>query len=246
MKKIKIEIIALIFVSCGYGYSQSQQTEQTMNKMDTNISQEEVSLTTRVVYLDTNDPISMAIKGKALTDLKQSINRSDLESPENKLIAVQIEAWPQEKLNQLQELFAKSIHDYLVQTQFDVTIFNYGTFMLLYGDLGKMDMEKFTTEYDIRVQNLGGDKYVAEFWEDSKAHALALEGNPNTENIEIFKELIRLSSGKQTVSKEDGATTTKMVALRYTKMLGLLYTLEKDSSVTFHDPFQPMIDFIKQ
>lgn len=205
----------------------------------------EVAAAAPVVYLDTNNPISKAIKARAINDLRQSVTRTDPESAESKTITAQIEAMPKEKQDQLQEIFLKSINDYLIQTHFDITVFNYGTFMLLYSDLGKMDLKKIATEYDIRVQNLGGDKYAAEFWEDSQAHALAAAGNPNAEDIEIFKELIRLSSGKKSVSKEDGATTTKMVALPYTKMFGLLYSLEKDGEVTFHDPFQPMIDFIK-
>jgi len=206
----------------------------------------EVATVEPLVYLEPNDPIATVIKARAVNDLKQSVDRSDTESAENKLIAAQIEAWPQEKQNQLQEIFVKSINDYLIQTHFDVTVFNYGTFIMLYSDLGKMDQKSLTRENDIRVQNLGGNKYVAEFWEDSQAHALALEGNPNTEDIEIFKELIRLSRGQKSVTKEDGATTTSMVASRYTKMLGLLYSLEKDGSLTFHDPFQPMMDFIKR
>jgi len=31
---------------------------------------------------------------------------------------------------------------------------------------------------------------------------------------------------------------------RYTKVMALLYVQEKDGSITFHDPFQPMYDFI--
>ncbi len=205
----------------------------------------EVAAAAPVVYLDTNDPISKAIKARAINDLRQSVNKTDPESAESKLITEQIEALSKEKQDQLQEIFLKSINDYLVQTRFDVTVFNYGTFMLLYSDLGKMDLKKIATEYEIRVQSLGGDQYAAEFWEDTQVHAQAAAGNPNAEDIEIFKELIRLSSGKKSVSKKDGATTMQMVALPYTKMFGLLYSLEKDGEVTFHDPFQPMIDFIK-
>ena len=208
--------------------------------------QEEVAPAPPIVYLDTNDPIAIAIKGRAISDLRQSVTKSDPEGAESKLLSVQIEAMPKEKQIQLQELFVKSIHDYLVQTHFDVSVFNYGTFLMLFNDLGKMDVKSISSEYDIRVQNVGGNQYAAEFWENSKAHALAAANNPNVEDIEVFKELIRLSGGQKSVSKADGATTTQMVALPYTKMLGLLYSLEKNGSVLFHDPFQPMMDFIKQ
>jgi hypothetical protein len=160
------------------------------------------------------------------------------------LIATQMETWTEEKQNQFQALGAKSFNDYTVQTHLDVKIFNIGTFLLVFNDFGKMDQKRIAEEHDIRVQYLGGDKYVVEFWEDSEAHALARASNPNDDDIEIVKELIRLSSGQESVSNEDGAKITKMVALRYTKMMALLYTLEKDGSVTFHDPFQPMYDFI--
>ncbi len=206
----------------------------------------EVAPAAPLVYLNTNDPIATAIRARAISDLRQSVTRTDPESAESKTITAQIEAMPKEKQDQLQEIFLKSINDYLTQTRFDVTVFNYGTFMMLFSDLGKMDLKKIGIEYDIRVQNLGGDQYAAEFWEDSRAHAKALEGNPNPEDIEVFKELIRLSNGQKSVTQEDGATTTSMVSSRYTKMLGLLYSLEKDSSLTFHDPFQPMMDFIRQ
>jgi hypothetical protein len=196
------------------------------------------------VYLDKNDPVAIAIKGRAVTDLKQSINKSNPESPENKSIVTQINTWTEEKQNQLQALIEKSINDYTVQTHLNVKIFNFGTFLLVFNDFGKMDQKEIAEEHDIRIQNLGGDKYIAEFWEDSEAHALALASNPKDDDMEIVKELIRLSSGRDSVSMENGTKITKKVALQYTKMMALLYTLEKDGSVTFHDPFQPMFDFI--
>ncbi|MCX6286639.1 MAG: hypothetical protein NTY96_05950 [Bacteroidetes bacterium] len=220
--------------------------DQTAPKEASPAWPEKISPATPIVYLENNDPIAIAIKGRALTDLKQSVNKADPESPENKLIAAQVAAWPLDKQNQLHEAFEKSINDYPVQTHLNVKIFNAGTFFMVFSDFGKMDQKKMAEEYDIRVQSLGGDNYTAEFWEDSETHALAVANNTNVEAIEVVKELIRLSSGKESVSDEDGIKTTKMVALRYTKMMALLYTLEKDGSVSFHDPFQPMMDFIKQ
>jgi hypothetical protein len=216
---------------------------QMPETMDTTMNNNQTK-SAALVYLDKNDPIFLSIKGRAVTDLKESAKRLDPELPENKLIATQMKTWTEEKQNQLQALGEKSINDYTVQTHLNVKIFNIGTFLLVFNDFGKMDQKRIAEEHDIRVQYLGGDKYVAEFWEDSEAHALARASNPNDDDIEIVKELIRLSSGQESISIEDGAKITKMVALRYTKMMALLYTLENDGSVTFHDPFQPMYDFI--
>ncbi|MCX6285210.1 MAG: hypothetical protein NTW31_13365 [Bacteroidetes bacterium] len=207
---------------------------------------EKVSPASPIVYLDKNDPIAIAIKERALSDIKQSVSKSDPESPENKLIAAKVAAWPQEKQDQLMKVYEKSIHDYPAQAHLDVKIFNAGTFLMVYTDFGKMNPKMMAEEYDIRVQSLCGNNYAAEFWEDSEAHARANANNPNVEDIEIIKDLIRLSSGQQSVSDEDGTKTTKMVTLKYTKMMALLYTSDKEGSVTFHDPFQAMMDFIKQ
>jgi len=77
-----------------------------------------------------------------------------------------------------------------------------------------MYQKKIPVEWDIRVRNLGGEKYIAEFWEDS--HIV----HPEAKN-------------------EIGENA------RYYKMMALLYTLEKDGSLTFHNPFKPVIDFLK-
>ncbi|MBU3926346.1 MAG: hypothetical protein KKB74_00965, partial [Bacteroidetes bacterium] len=197
------------------------------------------------VYLDANDPVFLNIHSRVLNDLKSSIKNADPELPENITLAAKIETWSNEKQNQLQTILETSMNDYVVQAQLKTEIFNYGTFLAILGSFRKMDQQGLESEYDIRVRNLGGDSFVAELWEDAEAHALAIAKNPPDDNLEIFKELIRLSSGKQVISIEDGATITQMVASRYTKMTALMYTLEKDGSLTFRDPFQPMIDFLK-
>ncbi|MCX6222525.1 MAG: hypothetical protein NTZ69_16260 [Bacteroidia bacterium] len=198
------------------------------------------------VYLDAKDPIFLNIHSRVLNDLKLSIKNADPEMPENKLLAIKMETWPKEKQNQLQTILETSMTDYVVQSQLKTEIFNYGTFLSILGSFGNMEQQGIESEYDIRVRHLGGVNYVAEFWEDAEAHALAIAKNPANDDIEIFKELIRLSSGKQSISTENGATTTQMVASRYTKMTALIYTLEKDGSLIFRDPFQPMIDFLKK
>jgi len=197
------------------------------------------------VYLDANDPVFLNIHSRVLNDLNLSIKSADPELPENKKLAAKMETWPEEKQNQLQTILETSMNDYVVQSQLKTAIFNYGTFLAILGSFRKMDQQGLESEYDIRVRNLGGDSFVAELWEDAEAHALAITKNPPDDNLEIFKELIRLSSGKQSISTENGAKTTQMVASRYTKMIALMYSLEKDGSLTFRDPFQPMIDFLK-
>ena len=161
------------------------------------------------VYLDKNDPIAKSIKGRAVADLRQLARFMDPESPEIKLMETQAKAWPQEKQDQLQALVGQSIIDYIAQTLFDAN-----TFMLVFSSFKEMDQKKIVEEWDIRVQHPGGDKYIAEFWEDS--HAV----HPEAKN-------------------EIGENA------RYYKMMALLYTLEKNGSATFHNPSQPMIDFVR-
>ncbi len=161
------------------------------------------------IYLDHNDPIVLSVKGRAIADLRRSTRYMDPESPESKLIKTQVEAWSEEKKNQLQALGGRSIEDYTAQTLFDAS-----TFILVFNSFKETDQKKIPEEWDIRVQHLGGGNYIAEFWEDS--HAVHPEAkNDIGENA------------------------------RYYKMMALLYTLEKDGSVAFHNPFQPVIDFMK-
>lgn len=162
------------------------------------------------IYLDKNDPIVTSIKGRAVADLRQSAKYMNPESLESKAIGKQMNAWSDEKKNQLQALGQQSIGDYTSQTFFDA-----GTFMLVFDSFNEMDQKKIPEEWDIRVQHPVGEKYIAEFWEDS--HVV----NPESKN-------------------EIGENA------RYYKMMALLYTLDKDGSVTFHDPFQPVIDFLKK
>ena len=122
--------------------------------------------------------------------------------------------------------------------------------MLVFEDLGKMDQKEIAEEYDIRVLYLGNDKYVAEFWEDgltvnSEAHALARAHE--LANSEYAKKNPDSGVGNVEVIKENYANVRKSIEdgkkERYTKMMALLYTLNKDASIIFHNPFQPLIDF---
>lgn len=182
-------------------------------------------------YLGKTDPAFVSMKGRTLADLEQSIKRRDPQSDESKSFAAQAKSWPQERQHQFQALIKKSIDDYIAQTR--VSDVDVGTFMLVLDDLGKKDQEKIAEEYDIRVQYLGGDKYVAELWEDGLA-VYSEKNVPNHERKAVAAE--RYAMARKSI--EDGEQE------RYTKMLALLYTVENDGSITFHDPFQPMFDFV--
>lgn len=55
------------------------------------------------VYLDKNDPIVLSIKGRAVTDLRQSARFMDPESAESKLVETQAEALSEDKKNRSEE-----------------------------------------------------------------------------------------------------------------------------------------------
>lgn len=220
-------IMALIVVGGGYWFSQSSTTGEIMNTTIDSIQ------TKQVVpgYLDNSDPVLVSIKGRALADLVQSIKRADPESAENKSFATQAKGWSQERQNQLQALFEESINDYAAQTH--LSDVDFGTFMLVFQDFKEMEQKRIAEEHDIRVQYLGGDKYVAEFWQDGLA-VYSEKNVPDNERKAVAKE--RYAIVRKSI--EDGQQE------RYTKMFALLYTRENDGSITFHDPFQPMIDFM--
>ncbi len=223
---IFIVMLCILFGS-GYCFPQSKLAGQIMNSTVDTTQIKNVA----PVYLDKNDPIFITIKGRVITDLKK---RSDPESTKNKLIAAQMKTLTEEKQNQLETLFKKSITDYITQAHFDV-----GILMRHFNDLERKDLKKIAEEYDIRVQYVGCNKYVAEFWEDglavnSEAHALASTNNPD-DRISVKETYADVRKSIEAGKQE-----------RYTKVMALLYTLDKDGSSTFHDPFQSVIDFIKE
>jgi len=111
------------------------------------------------IYLDKNDPVFKTIHGRVKNDLMQ---RSDTDSLNNVIIAKKIEALTTEQQNQLESVLVKSINDYMAQTHFD------GTFMVSFSALRNMDQQEISEVYELRIQNLGGGKYAAEFWENGK------------------------------------------------------------------------------
>ena len=199
---------------------------------------------TSPLYLDKKDPIFIAINNRAVIDLKQSIKGSDTESPENKLMAAKMTAWPQEKKNQLEALAKKSIEDYIAQAHFNIDMV---TYLMTVGSFGEIDQKRITEEYAVRVQHLGKNKYVAEFWEDG------LAVNSEAHAIEWANKLAKRfpdDKGMLKDVKENYANVRKTIKSgkkdRYSKVMALLYTRENDGSISFHDPYQPMLDFINR
>ncbi|HEY3388392.1 MAG TPA: hypothetical protein VGK38_02395, partial [Prolixibacteraceae bacterium] len=149
------------------------------------------------------------------------------------------------KQSHFESLFVKSINDYAAQTYFEP-----GTFMLVFDVLGKMDQKELAEDYDFRVLCIGDNKYVAEFWEDgiatnSEAHALTYA--KELANSEFAKKNPHSDVGNVEIIKQNYARTRKSIKDckqdRYKKVMALLYSREKDSSIIFHNPFQPMYDF---
>lgn len=224
-------IVTLVVVGGGYSFSQSNRTGESMNTSKANVQARNGG----PGYLETSDPVFISIKDRAVTDLKQSVERSDPKSPENKPFLTTMEAWPQQKKDRFHALVGESIEKYISQTRLsdDGTV-DVGTFLLVFKDFGEMEEKRIAEEHDIRVQYLGGDKYVAELWQDGLA-VYSDKNIPDNERKAVAKE--RYAIVRKSI--EDGKQE------RYTKMLALLYTLKNDGSITFHDPFQPVINFMK-
>jgi hypothetical protein len=238
--KLTIAITSLILFGSGYCFPQSDYTGQNMKTNDS-IQTKNVD----PVYLDQKDPIFISIKARVINDLKESTKKVDPDSPENKLQVEEAKKWPQEKQDQVNALFVQSIYEYAEKTHFDA-----GIFMMVFDVMGKKDSKELSEENDIRVLNLGNDKYVAEFWEDgiavnSEAHAIAYAHE--LANSERAKKNPGSGLGDVKVIKKNYADTRKSIKdgkqERYTKVMALLYSKEKDGSITFNNPFQSIIDF---
>lgn len=196
-------------------------------------------------YLSATDPILMTIKNRTIDDLKQ---HADPGSANNVLIAKKMGTFTKEKQAQLQKVLIQSITNYTIKTDFDI-----GTFMSVYDIIGGMSILEISTNYDIRVKHLGVNEYVAEFWEDgiavnSEAHALARA--QELANSAYAKEHPDDGIGDVEKIKATFAKARKLIESgkeeRYTKVMALLYTLEKNGQIVFHDPFQAVVDFVRQ
>ena len=236
--QIIIAIADFILANSGFCFSQSNKKGKSMKTTKNAVT----------VYLDKNDPKFISIKGRAFSDLDTIVKEFDPKSEKNKLIAIQTQIWSEEKRKEWQAIGAKSINDYAEQTHLDV-----GTFMMIITSLGEIDRKKMEKEWEVRVQFVGTDKYVAEFWEDglavnseenavAYAHKLAVS--------EYAKKHPDSDVGNVEVIKKNYANTRKTIKAgkqeRYSKMIALLYSVDNGGAVTFINPLQPSIDFLKK
>lgn len=229
-----IGICALILFGSGYCFSQSNKTGKTMK----------TTKKAAIVYLDKKDPKFISIKSRVFSDLYEIAKELDPESEKNKLFAT----WPEEKRNECQALGAESLNDYASQTNLGL-----GIFMMVLDGLGKTDKKKLEKEWDVRLQFIGLDKYVAEFWEDgmevnSEANAVAYakelavseyaKKHPDSDvgNVEVIKNTYANARKTIKAGKQE----------RYQKMMALLYSVNKEGAITFINPFQPSIDFFNK
>ena len=218
----------------------SIQTSQGMIILDNNQTKKQAP-----VYLGKKDPLFLAIKGRAITDLVMSVKKADPAYEENKLKMAKMKLWPVEKQDQYNDIFLQSLRDYTDQTHFD-----FGTFMLIFNDFGNTNLKKFENESDFRVQWLGTNKYAAEFWDDglfANSEANALLYAQKLANSPLAKKNPGSRLGDVKTIKETYANARKDITngkqKRYTQVMALLYTKEKDGSILFHDPGQKMHDF---
>ncbi len=193
----------------------------------------------KVGYLEKIDSLYQTITNRVLGDFLEAAKIGTKGAPETKMVESKLQALSQEKQNQLQALFIKSIDEYMTKLDYD-----FKGFMSVFSSrLATLDQKKMLEEYDIRVQYLGENKYVAEFWEDglavnSEANAVS-STNQSATTYPENREALKKSYADIRKSIIDGKQ------VRYTKVMVLLYTL-KDSSFTFLNPFQPMIDLLNQ
>jgi hypothetical protein len=185
------------------------------------------------VYLDKNDPIFKTIKARAIADLRQCWQKADPASAQNIAIKEKMKTWSKEKQDEALAMFETAINDYSDQTGLDVA-----TFMLVFDVLGKMEEKELSEEYDIRVLNAGSNKYIAEFFEDgiavnSEAHAIASTDDPE------YRAAAKETYANVRKAIEDGEQE------RYTKVMALFYTQEKNNIIAFHDPMQSVYDYIE-
>ena len=236
--QIIIAVVTLILFDSGFCFSQSKKTGETMK----------TTKKAETVYLDKNDPKFISIKSRVLSDLDEIVKQFDPESEKNKLIAIQTQTWTEEMRNESQALGAQSINDYAEQTHIDI-----GMFMMVITSLGEIDQKKMEKEWDVRVQFMGVDKYVAEFWEDGLAvnsEENAVAYSHELANSEYAKKHPDSNVGNVEEIKNNYANTRESIETgkqeRYTKMIALLYTVDNSGTVTFINPFQLAVDLLKK
>jgi hypothetical protein len=189
-------------------------------------------------YLPKSDPAYMAIKTRLVNDLTMSAKTGDPESDKNKSISAKLKTLSKERQEYYQNIFLKSLYEYNEQVDFDFDLF-----MLLHDDLIKKDQKTLVTESDIRIKRIAGNKYAAELWEDG------VMANSEAKALEWAQQLSKRYTDNKNLVNEVKATYAKArkemlggKQPRYTKIMAVLYTKEKDGSMLFHDPGQVMLD----
>lgn len=113
------------------------------------------------------------------------------------------------------------------------------------------DPKNIADEYDFRVQNLGNNKYAAEYWEDgivvnSEENVLvwAQEVVKRQEAAKISPDVKGILKEVKTKYEDVRNSIKSGKQERFTKVLALLYVQEKNGSITFHDPYQELYNFV--
>jgi len=231
-----IAIIISQLLGGGYSFSQSQKTGQNMGTQFSNIRID----STTPVYLSKGDRIFISIWARTVADLKQRTNTA---SAKNKLIADKIMALTEEEQKKLEAILVKAFTDYASQT--------HGEFMLHFKEVAEKDPKNIAEGYDFRVQNLGNNKYAAEYWEDGlavnseeNALAWAQEVIKRQESAKVSPDIKGIVHEVKMKFENVRNSINAGKHERYTKVLALLYVQEKNSSITFHDPYQPLYDAV--
>jgi hypothetical protein len=217
-------ITILLLMLSGHLLSQSGKPK-TMNKTA------KPAKATKPAYLDKTDSVFLAIKERVIRDLQTASKKADPNTPENLAKAEEMKTWSEEKREKYYEDFYKSLRDYLKLVRFDFDIF-----MLLFRDFATYDQKAFEA-YDFRVRNVAPGKYAAEFWEDG------LIANSEANAIKWAEQLMVRNPEDKTIMatvKETYANARKAIRdgkqERYTEIIALLYTKEKNGTIVFHDP----------
>ncbi len=184
-------------------------------------------------YLKETDSIYAVLKSRIINDIKSSIKRSKPNSTENKLLQKKMKTWSVEQKNKSQNIFKKALNEYILQTHFDEDA---SAYLIVYYDFENDDSSKILKKYEIRVQQLSTNKWIAEFWLDGLNKYSEQEALTNTTDPQRKKMIQQ----RYAASREP---ILKGTLQRYTKMLTLLYTKNSNENIEFNDPFQPLIDY---
>lgn len=221
-KKWVILVIIILIIGGGiFAYS------KYMSDTNTSDVKSEAPDNLKIGYLEKGDPIYQLLAARVITDVHTAVKEVDSESPENIALQKKIKSLSKERqdeiLSQMNEVVKNSMGQYLLKTKLadlldngEDTVFGGHIIMSSFQDFGKEDPSIIKNRYDMRIQSLGSNQYVVEFWldwsyEPGRMADLAAEGK-----IE-----------------------------RYSKDQAFLYTVTPDKEVVFHNPFQEVNDFVK-